>query len=95
MDQEDILSRSVIVSGARMPIGELSGASVLWSQRIWERLRSRLHWSGQGLTRSKLTTCTWARSCKQGHRQLTARQAAVKAGIPLTTPPIHVTRTSL
>ena len=60
------MSGSVIISGARTPIGKLSGAFGQFERNRpgGGRHRGRA-WSGPGFSPAKSTTCTWARSCKR------------------------------
>ena len=76
---------SVIVAGARTPIGKLSGALAGFTADGARRLRDQGRARARRRQRpSRSTTCSWARCCRPGQGQITARQAAVKAGIPMT-----------
>ena len=87
---------SVIVGSARTPIGKLSGALAgfsatdLGGARHQGRARAR-----RASTPSRSTTCSWARCCRPAQGQITARQAAVKAGIPMTVPAMTVNKVCL
>ena len=89
------MSGSVIISGARTPIGKLSGAFSTLTATDLGGVAIAAALERAGLARAKLTTCTWARSCKRAKDRLTARQAAAKAGIPLTTPAMTVNKLCL
>ena len=89
------MSGSVIISGARTPIGKLSGslstvgATDLGAAAIAAALERA------GLEPGQVDYVYMGQILQAGQGQLTARQAAVKAGIPLTTPAITVNKLCL
>ena len=87
---------SVIVSAARTPIGKLSGALAAFSGHRPRRLRhhGRAR-AGRRQPATRSTTCSWARCSRPAQGQITARQAAVKAGIPMTVPATTVNKVCL
>ena len=86
---------SVIISGARTPIGKLSGAFAtlgatdLAAVAIAEALKRA------GVSPDEVDYVYMGQILQAGQGQLSARQAAVKAGIPLTTPSITVNKLCL
>ena len=82
------MPRSVIVAGARTPIGKLSGAFAslrahdLGGQAIAAVLQAT------GLDPATIDAVLMGQVIQAGQGQITARQAAVKAGIPMT---VHAT----
>ena len=81
------MAEAVIVAGARTPIGKLSGALGRFHRHGAGRLRHRRGPdAGRASPPTRSTTCSWARSSRPGRGRSPARQAAVKAGIPMTVP---------
>ena len=86
---------SVILSGARTPIGRLSGAlarlraSELASIAITEALRRG------GLSPEEVDYVILGQVLQAGQGQATARQAAVGAGIPMTVPATTINKVCL
>ena len=87
---------SVIVAGARTPMGRLlGGLQRLLRHRPGRRSRSRPRWSGPGSPATRSTTSSWARCCRPGPARSPARQAAVKAGIPMGVPSLTINKVCL
>ncbi len=86
---------SVILAGARTPIGKLSGALAGFSAMDLGgfAIAAALERAACPLTRS--TTSSWARSCRPGQGQITARQAAVNGGISMSVPATTVNKVCL
>ena len=86
---------SVIVSGARTPMGKLLGnlkdqpATVLGGVAIKEALRRA------GVAPDQVQYVIMGQVLQAGAGQITARQAAVAAGIPMTTPAVTVNKVCL
>ncbi len=86
---------SVIVAGARTPIGKLSGALASFSAQdlggfaIAEALRRA------GLDPGQVDYVFMGQVLQAGQGQITARQAAAKAGIPMTVPATTVNKVCL
>jgi acetyl-CoA C-acetyltransferase len=95
MAQEDILSGSVIVSGARTPIGKLSGSFSTLGATDLGAVAIAAALERAGLDPGQVEYVYMGQILQAGQGQLTARQAAVKAGIPLTTPAITVNKLCL
>ena len=78
---------SVIVGSARTPIGKLSGAFAGMSAR-WTSgaSRSRPRSSAPGIGAEQVDYVLMGQVLQAGAGQITARQAAAKAGIPMTVP---------
>jgi acetyl-CoA C-acetyltransferase len=86
---------SVIVSGARTPIGKLSGAfaGLSAAELGGAAIAAALHRAG--LRPDQVDYVYMGQVLQAGQGQLTARQAANKAGIPLTTPATVVNKLCL
>jgi acetyl-CoA C-acetyltransferase len=86
---------SVIVAGARTPIGKLAGA--LGSQSAMElggvAIRAALERAGVG--GDEVDYVFMGQVLQAGQGQITARQAAAKAGIPMTVPATTVNKVCL
>jgi acetyl-CoA C-acetyltransferase len=81
-----VMAEAVIVAGARTPIGKLSGALAgftameLGGFAIAEALKRA------GVAPDQVDYVLMGQVLQAGQGQITARQAAVKAGIPLSVP---------
>ncbi|MGH9126826.1 MAG: acetyl-CoA C-acetyltransferase [Acidimicrobiales bacterium] len=86
---------SVIISGARTPIGKMSGALATFNAMelggiaIAEALRRA------GLSPDGVDYVYMGHVLQAGQGQITARQAAVKAGIPMTVPATTINKVCL
>jgi acetyl-CoA C-acetyltransferase len=89
------LPGSVIISGARTPIGKLSGAfaSLTAVDLAAAAITAALERAGVGP--EQVDYVYMGHILQAGQGQLTARQAAAKAGIPLTTPAVVVNKLCL
>ena len=89
------MSGSVIVAGARTPIGKLSGAlaslsaAELGGLAIAEALRRA------GVAPDEVDHVIMGQVLMAGQGQVPARQAAVKAGIPMSVPSVNVNKVCL
>ncbi len=86
---------SVIVSGARTPIGKLSGAFIGLSATDLGAVAIAGALERANLRPDQVDYVYMGQILQAGQGQLTARQAAVKAGIPLTTPAVVVNKLCL
>jgi acetyl-CoA C-acetyltransferase len=86
---------SVIVSGARTPIGKLSGAFVDLDAVDLGAVAITAALERATLRPDQVDYVYMGQILQAGQGQLTARQAAVKAGIPLTTPATVVNKLCL
>src|SRR5437762_10825039 len=86
---------SVIVSGARTPIGKLSGTLASFSAMELGGLAIKAALERAGLTPEEIDYVFMGHVLQAGQGQITARQAAVKAGIPMTTPATTVNKVCL
>ena len=89
------MSESVIISGARTPIGKMSGALAslravdLGGVAIAEALRRA------GISPAAVDYVVMGHVLQAGQGQITSRQAAVAAGIPMSTPATTVNKVCL
>ncbi len=82
------MPRSVIVAGARTPIGKLAGAfATLSAQDLGGRAIAAVL-AATGVDPASVDAVLMGQVIQAGQGQITARQAAVKAGIPMT---VHAT----
>jgi acetyl-CoA C-acetyltransferase len=86
---------SVIVSGSRTPIGKLSGAFAGLSAAELGGAAIAAALARAGLRPDQVDYVYMGQVLQAGQGQLTARQAATKAGIPLTTPAMVVNKLCL
>ncbi|HEV3188189.1 MAG TPA: acetyl-CoA C-acetyltransferase [Acidimicrobiales bacterium] len=82
------MSRSVIVAGSRTAIGKLSGAFATLSAQDLGGAAIRGVLEKTGVDPSSIDAVLMGQVLQAGQGQITARQAAVKAGIPMT---VHAT----
>jgi acetyl-CoA C-acetyltransferase len=89
------MSGSVIVSGARTPIGRLQGA--LGSLRAVDLggVAVEAALSRAGITGDQVDYVILGQVLQAGTGQITARQAAVKGGVPMTVPAITINKVCL
>ena len=77
---------SVIVAGARTPIGKLSGAFAGFSAMDLGGFAIKAALERAGVAPDDVDYVFMGQVLQAGQGQITARQAAVKAGIPMTVP---------
>jgi acetyl-CoA C-acetyltransferase len=82
------MSRSVIVAGSRTAIGKLSGAFVTLSAQDLGGAAIKGVLEKTGVDPTSVDAVLMGQVLQAGQGQITARQAAVKAGIPMT---VHAT----
>jgi len=78
------MAGSVIVAGARTPIGKLSGALAGFTAMDLGGLAIKAALERAGLTPEEVDYVFMGQVIGAGQGQITARQAAVNAGIPMT-----------
>ena len=89
-------SPSVIVAGARTPIGRLlGGAQGLLRRRAGRASPSRARWRRPGVAPDQVDYVIMGQVLQAGAGQIPARQAAVKAGIPMTVPALTINKVCL
>src|SRR5437764_4733850 len=86
---------SVIVSGARTPIGKLSGTLASFTAMDLGGLAIKAALEKAGVSPEDIDYVFMGHVLQGGQGQITARQAAVKAGIPMTTPATTVNKVCL
>ena len=86
---------SVIVAGARTPIGKLSGSLAGFSAMDLGGLAIAAALERAGVTPEQVEYVFMGQVLQAGQGQITARQAAVKAGIPMTVPATTVNKVCL
>src|SRR3981081_3601288 len=77
---------SVIVSGGRTPIGKLSGGLASFSAMDLGGLAIKGALERAGIKPEDVDYVFMGQVLQGGQGQITARQAAVKAGVPMTVP---------
>src|SRR6202142_1679064 len=82
------MSQSVIVAGSRTAIGKLSGAYATLSAQDLGGVAIKGVLDKTGLDPASVDAVLMGQVIQAGQGQITARQAAVKAGIPMT---VHAT----
>ncbi len=86
---------SVIVAGARTPIGKLSGALAPFSAMDLGGFAIAAAIARAGISPDQTDYVFMGQVLQAGQGQITARQAAVKAGIPMTVPATTVNKVCL
>src|SRR5688500_11720535 len=86
---------SVIVAGARTPIGKLSGALADFTAMDLGGFAIKAALERAGVQPDQVDYVFMGQVLQAGQGQITARQAAVKAGIPMTVPATTVNKVCL
>ena len=86
---------SVIVAGARTPIGKLSGAFAGFSAMDLGGFAIKAALERAGVAPDDVDYVFMGQVLQAGQGQITARQAAVKAGIPMTVPATTINKVCL
>jgi len=86
---------SVIISSARTPIGKLSGALASFSAMDLGGLAVAAALERGGVGPEQVDYVILGQVLQGGQGQITARQAAVKAGVPMTVPALTVNKVCL
>jgi acetyl-CoA C-acetyltransferase len=86
---------SVIVAGARTPIGKLSGAFAGFSAMDLGGVAIKAALERSGVAPDDVDYVFMGQVLQAGQGQITARQAAVKAGIPMTVPATTINKVCL
>jgi acetyl-CoA C-acetyltransferase len=89
------MSGSVIVAGARTPIGKLSGALASFSAMDLGGFAIAAALERAGLSPDQVDYVLMGQVILAGQGQITARQAAAKAGIPMSVPATTVNKVCL
>src|SRR5438270_4471634 len=89
------MAGSVIIAGARTPIGKLSGALAGFSAAELGGFAIKAALERAGLTPEQIDYVFMGQVLQGGTGQITARQAAVNAGIPMTVPATTVNKVCL
>jgi acetyl-CoA C-acetyltransferase len=92
---EAAMPGSVIVAGARTPIGKLSGALKGFSAVELGGIAIKGALERAGITGSDVQYVIFGQVIQAGSMQMAARQAAAKGGIPLTVPSITINKVCL
>src|ERR687886_2444652 len=86
---------SVIVAGARTPIGKLSGALKSFTAMDLGGFAIKAALERAGITGDQVQYVIMGHVIQAGAGQITARQAAIKGGIPMTVPALTVNKVCL
>src|SRR5215208_4032175 len=86
---------SVIVGSARTPIGKLSGALAGFTAQDLGGLAIKAALERAGIDAEQVDYVIMGQVLQAGQGQITARQAAAKAGIPMTVPALTVNKVCL
>jgi acetyl-CoA C-acetyltransferase len=89
------MSGSVIVSSARTPIGKLSGSLGQFTAMDLGGVAMTAALERAGITGDAVDYVIMGQVLQAGQGQITARQAALKAGIPMATPAITINKVCL
>ncbi len=86
---------SVIVAGARTPIGKLSGALKDFTAMDLGGIAIKAALERSGVSGDQVDYVIMGHVLQAGQGQITARQAAVKAGIPMNVPALTINKVCL
>src|SRR5919112_1271527 len=86
---------SVIVGGARTPIGKLSGALKSFTAMDLGGFAIKAALERSGISGDQVDYVIMGHVIQAGAGQITARQAAVKGGIPMTVPSLTINKVCL
>ena len=89
------MAGSVIVAGARTPIGKLSGALASFKATDLGGFAIKAALERAGVSPDQVDYVFMGQVLQAGAGQITARQAAVNAGIPMTVPATTVDKVCL
>ena len=89
------MSGSYIVAGARTPIGKMSGALASFSAADLGGFAIKAALERAGVTPNEVEHVIMGQVLMAGQGQVPARQAAVKAGIPMSVPSININKVCL
>jgi acetyl-CoA C-acetyltransferase len=89
------MAGSVIVSGARTPIGKLAGSLAGFSATDLGGIAVKAALERAGIAGDQVDYVILGQVLQAGAGQITARQAAVKGGIPMTVPALTVNKVCL
>ena len=89
------MSRSVIVSGARTPIGKLLGGLKDFTAMDLGGVAIKAALERAGITGDQVDYVIMGQVLGAGQGQITARQAAVKGGIPMSVPALTINKVCL
>jgi acetyl-CoA C-acetyltransferase len=89
------MARSVIVAGARTPIGKLSGAFKDLSAMDLGGIAIAGALERAGISGDQVDYVIMGQVLQAGQGQITARQAAVKGGIPMSVPALTINKVCL
>src|SRR3954468_6750964 len=89
------MSGSVIVAGARTPIGKMSGALAGFSAMDLGGFAISAALERAGVAGNDVDYVVMGHVIRAGQGQITARQAAVNAGIPMSTPALAIDKVCL
>jgi acetyl-CoA C-acetyltransferase len=93
--QEERMSGSVIVAGARTPVGRLLGGLKDLSAADLGGVAIKGALEKAGISGDQVDYVIMGQVIQAGSGQITARQASVKGGIPMTTPAITINKVCL
>jgi len=89
------MAGSYIVAGARTPIGKMSGALAAFSAADLGGFAIKAALERAGVSPEQVEHVLMGQVLMAGQGQVPARQAAAKAGIPLSTPSVNVNKVCL
>ena len=89
------MAGSYIVAGARTPIGKMSGALASFSAADLGSIAIKAALERAGVSPNEVDHVIMGQVLMAGQGQVPSRQAAVKAGIPMSVPAINVNKVCL
>src|SRR3712207_2921132 len=89
------MAGSVLVSGARTPIGKLAGSLKSFQAVDLGGIAVEAALSRAGISGDQVDYVVLGQVLQAGAGQITARQAAVKGGVPMTVPALTINKVCL
>ena len=89
------MSGSYIVAGARTPIGKMSGALASFSAADLGGFAIKAALARAGVSPEEVEHVIMGQVLMAGQGQVPSRQAAVKAGIPMSVPAVNINKVCL
>ena len=94
-ERESTMAGSYIVAGARTPIGKMSGALASFSAADLGSIAIKAALERAGVSPNEVDHVIMGQVLMAGQGQVPSRQAAAKAGIPMSVPAINVNKVCL
>jgi acetyl-CoA C-acetyltransferase len=95
LEEDLVMAGSYIVAGARTPIGKMSGALAAFSAADLGGFAIKAALERAGVSPDEVDHVLMGQVLMAGQGQVPSRQAAVKAGIPMSVPSVNINKVCL